>query len=523
MALPINIDNLLTGQIVEWERLEFKAGWNPEKILHTICAFSNDINNWGGGYIIVGIKEENGKPALPPKGLMPEKIDTIQKELLNLCNFIKPNIFPVVEPVVFRGKHILIIWAPGGQNRPYQVPVSLGKKDNQYAYYIRRFSNTVKARTEDQKELIALAGAIPFDDRIHHSSEITTLKLTLIQAFLSEVGSELYKQSADMPFEQLCKQMMIVEGTSEYIKPRNVGLLFFNDLPQKLIPLSQIEVVQFPETPGDDRLDEKIFQGPIHQQVRDVLTYLKNVILKEYVRKVPDQAEAIRYFNYPYVALEESIVNAMYHRGYDIREPVEIRIHPDRIEILSFPGPDRSIKQSDIAKGKLVARRYRNRRIGEFFKELKMTEGRCTGIPKIIRAMKANGSSPPLFETDDDRSYFLTTLRIHHQYIIQIKENKEAFIQAKSQIEPRVESRVESGVGSEPLKIQILHLLKEKEHSKKEMAISFGRKKTYRHLDETVRSLVEAQMIVYTIPDKPQSRLQEYRLTDKGRKQLNIP
>jgi len=65
-----------------------------------------------------------------------------------------------------------------------------------------------------------------------------------------------------------------------------------------------------------------------------------------------------------------------------------------------------------------------------------------------------------------------------------------------------------------------LHLLKKKEHSKKEMAISFGHKKTYRHLDETVRSLVEAQMIAYTIPNKPQSRLQEYRLTDKGRKWL---
>jgi|LGVE01.1.fsa_nt_gb ATP-dependent DNA helicase RecG len=60
----------------------------------------------------------------------------------------------------------------------------------------------------------------------------------------------------------------------------------------------------------------------IHQQVRDVLTYLKNVILKEYVRKLPDQAEAIRYFNYPYVALEESIVNAMHHRGYDILSQV---------------------------------------------------------------------------------------------------------------------------------------------------------------------------------------------------------
>ena len=130
--------------------------------------------------------------------------------------------------------------------------------------------------------------------------------------------------------------------------------------------------------------------------------------------------------------------------------------------------------------------------------------------------MKANGSPPPLFETDDDRSYFLTTLKIRPQYIKQLKENKEAVIQPKSQIE----SGVESGVESEPLRIQILHLLKEKEHSKKEMAISFGHKKTYRHLDETVRSLVEAQMIAYTIPDKPQSRLQEYRLTDKGRKWL---
>ncbi len=47
MALPINIEEMLTGQTVEWERIEFKAGWNPQKILHTICAFLNDINNWG--------------------------------------------------------------------------------------------------------------------------------------------------------------------------------------------------------------------------------------------------------------------------------------------------------------------------------------------------------------------------------------------------------------------------------------------------------------------------------------------
>ncbi|WP_185096056.1 hypothetical protein [Kaistella palustris] len=30
MALPINIENLLTGETVEWDRIEFKKGWNPE-------------------------------------------------------------------------------------------------------------------------------------------------------------------------------------------------------------------------------------------------------------------------------------------------------------------------------------------------------------------------------------------------------------------------------------------------------------------------------------------------------------
>ena len=60
-----------------------------------------------------------------------------------------------------------------------------------------------------------------------------------------------------------------------------------------------------------------------------------------------------------------------------------------------------------------VSRRYRNRRIGEFLKELHLTEGRNTGFQKIIRALKANGSPMPTFETDDARSYFLTTIGIH--------------------------------------------------------------------------------------------------------------
>ena len=68
MALPIHIADLFTGIVVEWERLEFKEGWNPEAALHTLCAFANDLHNWGGGYLVVGVAERDGRPVLPPAG-----------------------------------------------------------------------------------------------------------------------------------------------------------------------------------------------------------------------------------------------------------------------------------------------------------------------------------------------------------------------------------------------------------------------------------------------------------------------
>jgi ATP-dependent DNA helicase RecG len=57
MALPVNIADLVHGKTIEWERLEFKENWNPEDVVHSMCAFANDFHNWGGGYIIVGIAE----------------------------------------------------------------------------------------------------------------------------------------------------------------------------------------------------------------------------------------------------------------------------------------------------------------------------------------------------------------------------------------------------------------------------------------------------------------------------------
>jgi ATP-dependent DNA helicase RecG len=57
--------------------------------------------------------------------------------------------------------------------------------------------------------------------------------------------------------------------------------------------------------------------------------------------------------------------------------------------------------------------------IGGFLKELDLTEGRATGIPKIIRAMRENGSPEPIFETEEERTTFLVRLPAHADSLTQ--------------------------------------------------------------------------------------------------------
>lgn len=419
MALPISIDSLIRQQIVENSRIDYKRDWNPEDIVHSICAFANDIDNWGGGYIIVGIEEQNGMPKLPVTGLNKDSIDAINKELLQYCNLIDPRYLPVVEQTQFEGKEIIVIWCPGGEARPYKAPVQIyvpkGTK-REYAYYIRKMSNTIRANQLEEKELMMLANSVPYDDRVNYNAKLSDLKPSLIQEFLADVESDLYQDSLSHSVEEIGTDMRIIGGPAELRKPLNVGLMFFNDKPDIFFPYARIEVVDKPDPTGEG-MTEKIFTGPLNRQLKDALNYIKNYIIKEKISKSNDKAEADRIYNYPYPAVEEALCNAVYHKSYQIGEPVTVMITPEKMEITSLPGPDRTISDSDLKNYHLVSKRYRNRRIGDFLKELKLIEGRNTGIPTILRSLKANGSDYPIFETDEDRSYFTITIPIHNEFL----------------------------------------------------------------------------------------------------------
>jgi len=378
-----------------------------------------------------------------------------------------------------------------------------------------------------------LATRIPFDDRINQQATLNDLNLGLIREFLHEIKSTLADESTNMPFTDLTRQLAIAKGPDERLRPINAGLMFFHRKPEQFFRNAWIEVVIRQDEAGKN-FNEKYFKGPLHHQLREALGYLRNQIIEERVKKIPGRAEADRFYNFPHDALEEALANAVYHKSYELPNPIEVQVWPDRIEILSFPGPIPPVDAQILAENRrIVARDYRNRRLGDFLKELHLTEGRGTGIPTMRKAMKENGSPEPVLETNEQCTYFLTTLHAHPDWLDQNSDDWESTDQEPIKYRPGAEE-AEADVPGSPITEHVLnkHWTSGEQVSEKlaELVKSIEGENTRSALQEivTIKSRryfiaeylnpgIEQGFLEMTIPDKPQSSKQRYRLTEKGR------
>jgi ATP-dependent DNA helicase RecG len=195
MPLHINIEDLLSARTVESNRIEYKEGWNPDAIYRSICAFANDFDNTGGGYIIIGVEEENGIAKRPVKGLETTELATIQKKMIGFNNLINPAYHPKLFIETVDSNQVLVLWVTGGPNRPYEVPEQVTATSKRYFYYIRQYANSVKANTEQTQELISLANQVPFDDRPNVNASLDDISVVLLQEHLKITESRLAGRS----------------------------------------------------------------------------------------------------------------------------------------------------------------------------------------------------------------------------------------------------------------------------------------------------------------------------------------
>nr|WP_294991506.1 RNA-binding domain-containing protein [uncultured Sediminibacterium sp.] len=411
--LPADIRDLLNETSVEWERLELKEGFDPDDIVKTMCAFANDIKNHGGGYLVLGCAERDGRPVLPPTGLDPKMLDKYQQKIRGICAQMDPYYSPVVKPYNYDGRDVLVLWIPVGDRRPYLAPESQAQISIK-TYFIRQGTSSAKANPVQREQLIEQSARVKFESLVNTNVPLVEINPALIKTYLRETKSYLADEVEEMTLEELCKAVMIAKDRGDGLRPLNVGLLLFSDRPDQYFPGAQVHIILFNDNEGTDPHEEIFITGPVHHQAKEVLDFFeKRVIQKKEIRR---NGKKTTILNYPFPAIREAVVNAIYHRSYEVDNPVEIAIYPTRIQIVSFTGPLPPVTEATLLQDRQDVRDYRNPILGLFLKDMRLAEKLATGLKRIRKELASNGSSPPAFNIGDQSTHFAVTMYQHQDW-----------------------------------------------------------------------------------------------------------
>ena len=220
----------------------------------------------------------------------------------------------------------------------------------------------------------------------------------------------------------------------------------------------------------------------------------------------------VEFVEYPERAVHESLVNAFIHRDYLVTgSEVHVDIFDDRLEITSpggMPG-ERSLEDFDV-RG--IPSIRRNPLLADMCERLKLMERRGSGVKKIFEDYTKNFKNPgarmPALES------FPTYFRIILPNLIYGFTDEQLALAASSL--PPVGKPSETLIDAVQRKV-LVALKRGGVMSTSELAEKVGISQPKDMRRRYIRFLLDMRLVEYTIPQKPNSRLQKYRLTEKGR------
>ena len=269
---------------------------------------------------------------------------------------------------------------------------------------------------------------------------------------------------------------------------------------------------------GTDKVtifDQTEIHDPLPQAVDSIMMFLK-----KHAYKSADFSEIRRkdVWSIPIESLREIIINALVHSDYSQQgAPIRIAFYDDRIEVEN-PGillPGMTIE--DMKNG---VSRIRNSVIVRVFKELNLIEQWGSGLKRVFADAEQEGLPEPKIEELGMRMRISLPLAEIHKAGKQF-ERPESPTRSRPESRPELqpESRLEVILGTQlksKLAARVLLLLHNEFYGKSELAALLGHKSISGELKKQITRLLDLNLIEMTIPEKPNSRLQKYRLTEKG-------
>lgn len=280
----------------------------------------------------------------------------------------------------------------------------------------------------------------------------------------------------------------------------NAAVLLFGKDPQRFFVEAQLKCGRFKGTDSVDFQDEQTYEGPILHQLNEAMGFIGRNTRRAYRISGSPEREVIP--EYPADALREALINALCHRHYAAVGTIQVRIYDDRIEVWN-PGhlpPDLTVRKLYHRHASYPG----NPLIAHALYRARLIEHWGTGTVRIIGACKEAGIK------------------------VSFKATMGSFIVALTRQtaqegggEPMAPGWDQVGTKSGLSRDQVIIL----RHCRSEAPLvvllsAIGRKHRTKFRNQFIAPLVAAGLIEYTIPDKPNSRLQKYRLTAKGREYL---
>lgn len=391
----------------ESERVEWKENVaDLSDVVRTIAAFSNDISNLGGGYVVCGAKEirdDHGFQQVQLVGLTSSRLKEVEGGVLAHCREkISPPVVPITDEIPMEdGRRILVFLVPGtGYAHEYRSSGEEGGK-----YYIRIGRETREARNGLLTELLVRKRAIePWDRRVNPNAGIADIDLIALREGLRQMGLwdpqrplEDYLSDKEQ-LSNFVPPMMGAVGIEKSLHPRNFSLLFFGANPLRLFPGAHAIFSIYRGKDRSEPTSERVeVVGTLAEQAKKLIELLN---IEAYVAfdKTEEQPNQVKY---PRRALHEAIVNALAHRDYEMDQPIRVTVFSDRIEITSPGSLPRGVDPEKFRHGKATAH-WRNQALAYFLSKLQLAQAEGQGIPTIIRVMQEEGCPPPTFDVTNE-------------------------------------------------------------------------------------------------------------------------
>jgi ATP-dependent DNA helicase RecG len=479
----MNRENLIKIlSLGESKNIEFRSSIQYNMIGRTICAFLNS----GGGYVVCGV---NNKGEIT--GVDKSSINTADLEQ-SIHLDITPKALISFEIHGIEEKAVLVIEVPAGKDAPYAFKNEINFREGE---------RTVKADVDTIRDLVMKRQIEPERwERRFSSAEIETdLSLTEILAAVNQISSSL-----KMQFRDNNNRLMALEDLSvfKYGRLTNAGDVLFTSNPAKRYPQVRVKAACFTSDKTDSSyLDMKSYEGPLVTTLEDVYGFIaRNTPTK--VKFSNSSLERIDEPLYPSAAIREGLVNAFVHRDYsDFSGGIHVFVYPNRLEIRNSGSFPDGITPENLGTGLSV---LRNPDIAHVLYLRNYMEKLGRGSLMIRKACEEKGLPAPKWHSDNN-GVALTFF------------TPEVTTEVAPQVTTEVATEVTTEVTTEV--VRVIKAIKG-EMSRQELQTLLGLKNDEHFRKSYLIPALSAGMIEMTIPEKPRSGNQKYRITVLGKKVL---